>query len=105
MNERIRQLVEQANDHANHLDKIGVDDSWQNIFNQKFAQLIVRECAIIADLADENNCECIGGNILTHFGVNNREVPVLTQGDEAFLKGFGESFTIAETNKVWGIKE
>ena len=36
---------------------------------EKFAQLIVRECAKIADIADENKCEWIGGNILTHFGV------------------------------------
>ena len=35
----------------------------------KFAQLIVRECARVADVADENKCEWIGGNILTHFGV------------------------------------
>jgi hypothetical protein len=36
---------------------------------EKFAELVVRECADIADLADENKCEWIGGNILTHFGV------------------------------------
>ena len=36
---------------------------------EKFAQLIVRECARVADVADENKCEWIGGNILTHFGV------------------------------------
>jgi len=35
----------------------------------KFAQLIVRECARVADVADENKCEWIGGNILTYFGV------------------------------------
>jgi hypothetical protein len=45
MNERIKKLAEQANDYANHLDKIGVDDGWQNIFNQKFAELIIEECA------------------------------------------------------------
>lgn len=37
----------------------------------KFAQLIVRECAKVADIADENKCEWIGGNILTHFGVES----------------------------------
>ena len=36
---------------------------------EKFAELIVRECAKIADSADESACEWIGGNILTHFGV------------------------------------
>jgi len=35
----------------------------------RFAELIVRECAEVADLADENKCEWIGGNILTRFGV------------------------------------
>ena len=35
----------------------------------KFAQLIVAECVKVADIADENKCEWIGGNILTHFGV------------------------------------
>ncbi len=36
---------------------------------QKFAELIIRKCAKVADLADENKCEWIGGNILVHFGV------------------------------------
>jgi len=35
----------------------------------RFAELIVKESAKVADLADENKCEWIGGNILTHFGV------------------------------------
>jgi hypothetical protein len=37
---------------------------------EKFAELIVRECAKIADIADESKCEWIGGNILIHFGVD-----------------------------------
>jgi len=36
---------------------------------EKFAESLIRKCAGIADLADENKCEWIGGNILTHFGV------------------------------------
>jgi len=65
MNERIRELVRQA----------GLDDAdfpienWDNVPLAKFAELIVQECAKIADVADENECEWIGGNILTHFGV------------------------------------
>jgi len=65
MNERIRELVRQA----------GLDDAnfpienWDNVPLAKFAELIVRECANVADIADENKCEWIGGNILTHFGV------------------------------------
>ena len=38
-------------------------------FANKFTELIVRECAKIADIADESKCEWIGGNILIHFGV------------------------------------
>ena len=46
--------------------EVDIED-WCDV--EKFAELIVRECAKIADVADENECEWIGGNILTHFGV------------------------------------
>jgi hypothetical protein len=74
MNERIRLLAEQANDYANHLDKIGVDDGWQNIFNQKFAQLIVRECADIAkhnvmNISTYADANFVDAQIKKHFGV------------------------------------
>ena len=67
MNDRIRQLA----------DKIWAEEYWENPNTDKllpaqlnkFAQLIVQECAKVADLADEDKCEWIGGNILTHFGV------------------------------------
>ena len=66
MNERIRLLAEQATTYIEPTSSSG--EGW--IFDkEKFAQLIVRECAKIADIADENKCEWIGGNILTHFGV------------------------------------
>jgi len=67
MNNRIKELANQAGikHRLNVPDEIWGYDS--NL--QKFAELIVRECAKIADLADENKCEWIGGNILVHFGV------------------------------------
>ena len=66
MNERIKQLAEQATTVIEATEYSG--EGW--IFNkEKFAELIVRECAKVADIADENKCEWIGGNILTHFGV------------------------------------
>jgi hypothetical protein len=65
MNERIKELVKQATTIEEH--KWGV--SYDNFDKEKFAELIVKECAKVADLADENKCEWIGGNILTHFGV------------------------------------
>ena len=65
MNKRIRQLAEQATT----IEEYGWGASYENFDREKFAGLIVRECAKIADVADENKCEWIGGNILTHFGV------------------------------------
>lgn len=64
MNERILKLFMQACRHA--------DYEHQNVpkeLVEKFSELIVRECAKVADSADESACEWIGGNILTHFGV------------------------------------
>jgi hypothetical protein len=64
MNEQIKVLAEQAGMNI-------VDDKFSTYgkFAEKFAELIVQECAKVADIADENKCEWIGGNILTHFGV------------------------------------
>jgi len=62
MNERIKELAREAGLLVHN--PTGVPTKLE-----KFAELIVRECAKIADLADENKCEWIGGNILTHFGV------------------------------------
>ena len=69
MNERIKQITGQV------LDEL-VPETWVALGYDKIkeiqfrtAELIVRECAKVADIADENKCEWIGGNILTHFGV------------------------------------
>jgi len=66
MNERIKHLAEQAG--STHKQNLGVYQFYTDEL-EKFAELIVRECAKIADSADESACEWIGGNILTHFGV------------------------------------
>ena len=73
MNERIKQLAEQATstlsmNHEGYRGK-GYIEQVEYFDKEKFAELIVRECAKIADIADKNKCEWIGGNILTHFGV------------------------------------
>ena len=67
MNERIKQLAIQAK--LISAEPNGFDPTRLSMSQQKFAELIVKECAKIADVADENECEWIGGNILTHFGV------------------------------------
>jgi len=66
MNERIKQLAEQAG--STHKQSLGVYQFFPDEL-QEFADSIIRECAKIADSADESACEWIGGNILTHFGV------------------------------------
>ena len=62
MNERIHELAHEAGLPTYNPEGIPTK-------LEKFAELIVRECAQVADVADENKCEWIGGNILTHFGV------------------------------------
>jgi hypothetical protein len=69
MNKQIKELVIQADKYANDICDTDANADWYDTRDEKFAQLIVEECANIADLADENECEWIGGNILTHFGV------------------------------------
>jgi hypothetical protein len=65
VNKRILELAKQA---GYEVDMFGYGH-WDMPECKKFAELIIKECAKVADLADENKCEWIGGNILTHFGV------------------------------------
>jgi hypothetical protein len=70
MNERIRELAKLADSGytGNSEDGLGASLVGNHAI-EKFAELIIRKCAKVADLADENKCEWIGGNILVHFGV------------------------------------
>ena len=56
MNERIRELVKQAEQYAIDKANEGTDEdfdySFDDDFQEKFAELIVRECAEIADTAE-----------------------------------------------------
>ena len=87
MNERIKHLALEAGDYVNEVlytapvrsktpGKIWEDGhiSWHTQFNQKFAELIVRECLDILD--DEDDGELAGRSvriaairIKKHFGV------------------------------------
>ena len=61
MNERIRELVEQAGYTKGHHDEYGRLTVMPEFNKEKFAELIVRECATLA--YDGPN------GILEHFGV------------------------------------
>ena len=45
MNERIRELAKEALDYAEKNQSAEVQQHWFKLYNEKFAQLIVRECA------------------------------------------------------------
>lgn len=63
MNNRITEFSAAAADFASNY-AVG-SPMWMNFYNEKFAELIVRECAAIALREDHEPSECI----LTHFGV------------------------------------
>jgi hypothetical protein len=74
MNERIKQLAEQAEQHAHEQnDKHGI--RFKSEYNRKFAELIVKECIDIAqDRANfpgfpPNDVNDIIDEIKEHFGV------------------------------------
>ena len=84
MNERIKQLALQAGEHANSVyvppirsktpGKIWEDGhvDWHDIYNQKFAELIVQECVdIVASrpYIDDGNWPHPSTMIRQHFGV------------------------------------
>ena len=60
MNERIRLLIEQA---TTRIDPTAHDGACWDFDKEKFAELIVRECAEICLEANDHK------NILQHFGV------------------------------------
>jgi hypothetical protein len=62
MNERIKKLIEQATTIEEH----GWGASYENFDRLKFAELIVRECADIADKAEPYKSNDL---IKEHFGV------------------------------------
>ena len=73
MNERIKELAKEHLRHEMYAAYGEIIEGDYYEFDpeelQKFAELLIRKCAKVADLADENKCEWIGGNILVHFGV------------------------------------
>lgn len=75
MNERIRELAQQAFQPINDISTEGVADrytfeqTWFQMYNQKFAELIVRECIRLCDQVDVVGAdECID-NIKEHFEI------------------------------------
>jgi len=68
MNERIKELSRIADEYAN--DTGLVSPLWNEIFEEKFAELIIQECAdYIEHFYGDFVAKEIGGDIKRHFGV------------------------------------
>jgi len=71
MNERIKELAEQAKKYAldtmiKIVDKEEALKVYSESYDTKFAELIVRECI---DYCGENLSKTVGGALKIHFGV------------------------------------
>ena len=64
MNERIKELI----DKATTIEEHGWGASYENFDKEKFAELIVRECANIATMNQYQHF-ATGTYVLKHFGV------------------------------------
>jgi hypothetical protein len=72
MNERIKQLAEQADDYADNKIQMPGEyhPDWHDIRDEKFAELIVRECiGIVKQRWINPDEDVIAEEIKQHFGV------------------------------------
>ena len=65
MNERIQELKKQASAYASTKSKEA--EEWRWIYEEKFAELIIRACAEVAE--DYDGAHYVGTTIKQHFGV------------------------------------
>jgi len=70
MNERIKELADEATSYADTLD-VADQKIYQKIRDREFAELIVRECALTAGLMEHEGRPNIGAQILDNFGVES----------------------------------
>ena len=71
MNERIRELSKQAWSWAEKQDYTDPTQEFSDILEEKFAELIVKECSYLADQAHykATGGKSAGGYIRQHFGI------------------------------------
>ena len=86
MNERIRELYEQARLHAKSIDADIDPKGWMDEYHRKFAELIVRECI---------NCS---NDLVKHYIDNHNE------SDQALLLASISDY-VNEIKKHFGIEE
>lgn len=67
MNERIKQLIAECT-HTVTDYSLGIDSSYEDFDKEKFAELIVKECANAADMAYEGRCKYPGDYVGEQLG-------------------------------------
>ena len=77
MNDRIKELARQAREQTEEFNSVRnklTTEEWEEIYNEKFAELIVKECADIAkhhvmNISTYGDAEFVDEQIKQHFGV------------------------------------
>jgi len=76
MNNRIKEIANEAFTSINDMASEGIADRhtfnmhWFQLYNQKFAELLIQDCANIANAGlDPSESYLPGEDILNHFGV------------------------------------
>ena len=69
MNERIRELSKEAWAWAEQQEYTDPAKEFSDILEQKFAELIITKCAVVASRCEANGTKNVGAEILEHFGV------------------------------------
>ena len=70
MNERIKRLADNATHYANGVCDTDPNADWYETRDQKFAELIVKECI---RYCSDNLSKTVSGALKMHFGVEERD--------------------------------
>ena len=76
MNNRIKELAEQAEKWIRTTNFEGMPEdemTYDEIFQKKFAELIVKMCADAADMAYDARCEYVGDYVGEYMGYGEEE--------------------------------
>jgi hypothetical protein len=80
MNNRIKELAEQAFDPINAMASEGVADrntfnqTWFQLYNERFAELIIKECTDVIMTKDRYRREYFASVITKHFEDNQQDL-------------------------------
>ena len=71
MNERIRELMKQATEEELDYTESGVPFVVREFVPEKFAELLVRQCALTAGLMEQQGRTGIGAQLLDNFEIKD----------------------------------